>query len=125
MANQFFDIEAAPGRFDGVMRPYTEQDVARLRGSYKARSKRCSPLRAPADRAHAFPLSRPRASLPLPLQIEHTVAKLGSNKMWELLKSEPYIPALGALAGNQAVQARGGAVERWRACPAAPSGRAD
>ena len=42
MAPQFFDIEAEAGRFDGVTRPYTEQDVARLRGSYKV-----SPLGRP------------------------------------------------------------------------------
>lgn len=34
---QFYDIVAEPGRFDGVTRPYTEQDVARLRGSVKVR----------------------------------------------------------------------------------------
>lgn len=31
----FFDIKGASGRFDGVTRPYTEQDVQRLRGSVK------------------------------------------------------------------------------------------
>jgi isocitrate lyase len=38
------------------------------------------------------------------VQIEHTLAKLGAKRLWELLHSEPYINALGALSGNQAVQ---------------------
>ncbi|WP_448502621.1 isocitrate lyase [Sphingomonas sp.] len=36
--------------------------------------------------------------------IEHTLARKGANKLWELLKSEDYINALGALSGNQAMQ---------------------
>ncbi len=36
--------------------------------------------------------------------IEHTLAERGANKLWELLKSEPYINALGAVTGNQAMQ---------------------
>lgn len=51
-----------------MTRPYTEQDVARLRGSVK---------------------------------VEHTLAQLGAEKFWKLIKTEPYIPALGALSGNQ------------------------
>ena len=38
------------------------------------------------------------------LQIEYTVAKIGAEKLWRMLKSEPYVPALGALTGNQALQ---------------------
>tara|TARA_R110002072_G_scaffold100638_1_gene221710 strand:- start:696 stop:1985 length:1290 start_codon:yes stop_codon:yes gene_type:complete len=38
------------------------------------------------------------------LQIEHTLARHGADKLWKLLKSEPYINALGALSGNQAMQ---------------------
>ena len=38
------------------------------------------------------------------LEIRHTLAEHGANKLWELLKSEPYINALGALSGNQAIQ---------------------
>ena len=41
-----------------------------------------------------------RGSVP----IEHTLARRGALKLWELLKSEPYINALGALSGNQAMQ---------------------
>jgi isocitrate lyase len=38
------------------------------------------------------------------VHIEHTLATLGANRLWELLQSEPFVPALGALTGNQAVQ---------------------
>src|SRR5256714_76137 len=36
--------------------------------------------------------------------IEHTLARGGAKKLWELLQTEPFVPALGALTGNQAVQ---------------------
>ena len=36
--------------------------------------------------------------------IEHTLARRGAEKLWELLHTEDFIPALGALTGNQAVQ---------------------
>jgi isocitrate lyase len=58
-------------RFDGVTRPYSKQDVERLRGS---------------------------------LTIEHTLARRGAEKLWNLLHTEDFVPALGALTGNQAVQ---------------------
>lgn len=70
----FMDIKGAQGRFEGVQRPYTEQDVQRLRGSVK---------------------------------VEHTLAQRGADKLWELLKSEPYVHALGALSGNQVRAPRG------------------
>src|SRR4051794_27735502 len=35
---------------------------------------------------------------------EHTLARRGAEKLWELLHTEPFVPALGALTGNQAVQ---------------------
>src|SRR5215510_5652995 len=38
------------------------------------------------------------------LIIEHTLAKRGAEKLWKLLHAEPFVPALGALTGNQAVQ---------------------
>uniref|UniRef100_A0A0N4U1E1 Malate synthase n=1 Tax=Dracunculus medinensis TaxID=318479 RepID=A0A0N4U1E1_DRAME len=38
------------------------------------------------------------------IQIEYTLACRGANKLWHLLQREPYIAALGALTGNQAVQ---------------------
>ena len=68
----FDDLVPAPtGRFDGITRPYTPEDVAALRGS---------------------------------VAIEHTLARRGANRLWELLASEDYINALGALSGNQAMQ---------------------
>jgi isocitrate lyase len=36
--------------------------------------------------------------------IEHTLARLGAERLWALLQSEPYVAALGALTGAQAVQ---------------------
>ena len=38
------------------------------------------------------------------VQIEHTVARRGAEKMWSLLHSEPFVATLGALTGNQAMQ---------------------
>ncbi len=35
---------------------------------------------------------------------EHTLARLGSQRLWQLIHDEDYVPALGALTGNQAVQ---------------------
>ena len=58
-------------RWQGVSRPYSAEDVLRLRGS---------------------------------IQIEYTLARLGANRLWNLLNSEQYVAALGALTGNQAVQ---------------------
>ncbi|TXI94635.1 MAG: isocitrate lyase [Burkholderiaceae bacterium] len=43
---------------------------------------------------------RLRGSLP----VEHTLAKRGSEKLWDLVNNEPFINALGALTGNQAMQ---------------------
>lgn len=58
-------------RWKGIRRPYSAEDVVRLRGS---------------------------------IQIEHTLARMGAEKLWRLLQTEPFIPALGALTGNQAIQ---------------------
>ncbi len=38
------------------------------------------------------------------LQIEHTLARRGSDKLWRSLKEQPFINALGAMTGNQAMQ---------------------
>ncbi|AXH36570.1 isocitrate lyase [Humibacter sp. BT305] len=35
---------------------------------------------------------------------EHTLARRGAERLWELLNTEEWVPALGALTGNQAVQ---------------------
>jgi isocitrate lyase len=36
--------------------------------------------------------------------VEQTLARLGAERLWSLLQTEPYVPSLGALSGNQAVQ---------------------
>jgi isocitrate lyase len=65
------EMKKRPERFDGVVRPYSADDVSRLRGS---------------------------------IQIEHTLARLGAERLWELLWREPFVHALGAMSGNQAMQ---------------------
>jgi isocitrate lyase len=48
---------------------------------------------------------RLRGSFP----ISHTLAERGANKLWQLLHERPYVHALGAVTGNQAMQmVRGG-----------------
>lgn len=58
-------------RWKGITRPYSAEDVIRLRGS---------------------------------INIEHTLARRGAEKLWSSLHTEDYINALGALTGNQAMQ---------------------
>lgn len=58
-------------RWAGIVRPYDNDTVARLRGS---------------------------------VCVEHTLARRGAERFWQLLHSESFVPALGALTGNQAVQ---------------------
>jgi len=38
------------------------------------------------------------------VHVEHTLARLGAERLWELLRTEPWVGALGALTGGQAVQ---------------------
>jgi len=38
------------------------------------------------------------------VQVEHTLARLGAGRLWDLLHEEPYVAALGAMTGNQAIQ---------------------
>ncbi|CAG9180792.1 isocitrate lyase [Cupriavidus respiraculi] len=38
------------------------------------------------------------------VQIEHTLARRGAEKLWNLLTTEPFVNTLGALTGNQAMQ---------------------
>jgi isocitrate lyase len=38
------------------------------------------------------------------IQVKHTLAEMGAEHLWRLLKSEPYVAALGAMTGCQAVQ---------------------
>jgi len=61
----------ASGRWDGVTRPYSQEDVERLRPS---------------------------------VRVAHTLAERGAERLWQLLTTEDYVAALGALTGGQAVQ---------------------
>jgi isocitrate lyase len=38
------------------------------------------------------------------IHVEHTLARLGAERLWELLTTEPYVNTLGALTGNMAMQ---------------------
>jgi isocitrate lyase len=38
------------------------------------------------------------------IDIAQTLAEMGANRLWELLHDDPYVSALGALTGNQAIQ---------------------
>ena len=58
-------------RWGGISRPYSVEDVVRLRGT---------------------------------VRIEHTLAQRGAEKLWNLLRTEPFVNALGAMTGNQAMQ---------------------
>jgi isocitrate lyase len=62
---------ATSPRWTGITRPYTAEDVWRLRGS---------------------------------LGIAYTLAEVGAEKLWRLLHEEPYVAALSAVSGGQAVQ---------------------
>ncbi|MGQ4581968.1 isocitrate lyase [Lysobacter sp. F60174L2] len=58
-------------RWAGVQRPYSAEEVVRLRGT---------------------------------VAVEHSLATLGANKLWQSLNTEPFVNALGAMTGNQAMQ---------------------
>jgi isocitrate lyase len=58
-------------RWQGIERPYSPEDVLRLRGS---------------------------------VQIEHTLARIGAERLWKLVNTEDFVSSLGALTGNQAIQ---------------------
>ena len=64
-------VPAPPGRFDGIERPYSPDDVLRLRGS---------------------------------VPVEHSLARRGALRLWELLHRDEPVRALGAVTGNQAMQ---------------------
>lgn len=38
------------------------------------------------------------------LEIEYTIARKGAERLWKLLQTEPYVAALGAMTGNQAIE---------------------
>jgi len=61
------------------------------------------------------------------LQIEYTLARVGAERLWSLLRNEPYVGALSALTGNQAIeQVRAGLkaiyASGWQAAADANSG---
>ncbi|PCH75739.1 MAG: isocitrate lyase [Flavobacteriaceae bacterium] len=58
-------------RWEGIKRPYTAEEVVKLRGSY---------------------------------HIEHSLARMGAEKLWKKLNNQDFVAGLGALTGNQAVQ---------------------
>ena len=60
----------------------------------------CCPMPRLPPPAH-LPQERLRGTV----QIEHTIAKLGAERLWQLLHSEEYIHCLGCLTGAQGVQA--------------------
>ena len=70
-ADQLRQQWASDPRWAGIERPYTAEDVVRLRGS---------------------------------VAVEHSLARLGAEKLWGHLEREPFVNALGALTGNQAMQ---------------------
>jgi len=38
------------------------------------------------------------------IQVEHTLARLGAERLWELMNSRSHVQALGAMTGNQAIE---------------------
>lgn len=58
-------------RWKGIERPYSAEDVVRLRGT---------------------------------VHVEHSLARLGAEKLWKYIHEKPFVNALGALTGNQAMQ---------------------
>src|SRR6266852_2758009 len=38
------------------------------------------------------------------IHIEHTLARLGAERLWNLMHTDEYVPALGAITGNQAIE---------------------
>src|SRR3546814_5010148 len=38
------------------------------------------------------------------MRVEHTLARNGCEKLWNLLQTNPFVNSLGALTGNQAMQ---------------------
>jgi isocitrate lyase len=78
-----------------AVRPIDEQAAA-LRREWATDSRW-----AGVDRSYsAADVIRLRGSV----QEEHTLARIGAERLWSLLRQEPYISTLGALTGNQAVQ---------------------
>jgi isocitrate lyase len=79
-----------------MTRPTREQQIAALEKDW-AENPRWKGIQRGYTAADVVRL---RGSLP----IEHTLAKRGADKLWNLLNSEPFVNSLGALTGNQAMQ---------------------
>lgn len=62
---------ATDARWKGITRPYTPEEVLRLRPS---------------------------------ILVRQTLAERGSQRLWDLLRAEPYVNTMGAMTGAQAVQ---------------------
>ncbi len=74
----------------------TKQEAEALEGSWKTED-RWQGVERPYAAADVLRL---RGSI----SIEYTLARMGADRLWHLLTTEPYVHALGALTGNQAVQ---------------------
>jgi isocitrate lyase len=70
-AAQLTQLWADSPRWKGITRPYSADDVVRLRGT---------------------------------IPVEHSIAKITSEKLWQYVNEKPLVNALGALTGNQALQ---------------------
>ncbi|HEV2965552.1 MAG TPA: isocitrate lyase [Chthoniobacterales bacterium] len=75
----------------------TQKDGAKSGKSSKRSDNRFAGIERPYSRAD---VDRLRGTV----RIEHTLARHGAEKLWELLHAEDFVAALGALTGNQAVQ---------------------
>jgi isocitrate lyase len=79
-----------------MSQPTREQQIAALEKDW-AENPRWKGIKRGYTAAHVVNL---RGSQP----VEHTLAKRGAEKMWNLLNTEPFVNTLGALTGNQAMQ---------------------
>jgi isocitrate lyase len=75
----------------------------RKNGATKQRSSKDG-VRSRFDGIERPYLSRDVDRLRGTIEIEHTLARRGAEKLWDLLQSEDFVAALGALTSNQAVQ---------------------
>src|SRR3982751_6557815 len=79
-----------------MTKPTREQQIAALEKDW-AENPRWKGIQRGYSAADVVRL---RGSLP----IEHTLAKRGAEKLWQLVNTEPFVNSLGALTGNQAMQ---------------------
>lgn len=73
-----------------------QYDVKQMEESWKY-DKRWQGIARPYS---GYDVSRLRGTI----VIEHTLARMGAERLWQLLQKEPYVNSLGAQTGNQAVQ---------------------